>query len=59
MDSIRLDVVTAERSVYSDDVDIVIAPVSSVSGHYAAPHPLMTMLQPGELIARKARRSSA
>lgn len=56
MDSIRLDVVTAERSVYSDNVDIVIAP--GIEGQLGImPHhtPLMTMLQPGELIARKGK----
>ena len=54
MATIRLDIVTAERSVYSDDVDIVLAP--GVVGQLGVlPHhtPLMTMLQPGELIARK------
>ncbi len=54
MASIRLDVVTAERAVYSEDVDIVIAP--GVAGQLGIlPHhtPLMTLLEPGELIARK------
>jgi F-type H+-transporting ATPase subunit epsilon len=54
MAKIRLDIVTAERSVYSDDVDMVIAP--GIEGQLGIlPHhaPLMTMLQPGELIARK------
>ncbi|GAF74022.1 unnamed protein product [marine sediment metagenome] len=54
MSSIRLEVVTAERAVYSDDVDIVIAP--GVEGQLGIlPHhtPLMTMLQPGELRVRK------
>ena len=54
MDKIRLDIVTAERSVYSDDVDEVIAP--GIEGQLGIlPHhtPLMTMLQPGELIAKK------
>jgi len=54
MASVKLDVVTAERAVYSDDVDIVIAP--GIQGQLGIlPHhtPLMTMLQPGELIARK------
>jgi F-type H+-transporting ATPase subunit epsilon len=52
--TLRLDIVTAERAVYSDDVDIVIAP--GVLGQLGIlPHhtPLMTMLEPGELIARK------
>lgn len=54
MASIRLDVVTAERAVYSEDVDIVIAP--GVAGQLGIlPHhtPLMTLLEPGELIAKK------
>ncbi len=54
MANIKLDVVTAERAVYSDDVDMVIAP--GVEGQLGIlPHhtPLMTMLQPGELIAKK------
>ena len=54
MATIKLDIVTAERVVYSDDVDIVIAP--GIEGQLGIlPHhsPLMTMLQPGELIARK------
>jgi F-type H+-transporting ATPase subunit epsilon len=51
---IRLDVVTAERLVYSDDVDIVVVP--GAEGELAIlPHhaPLMTMLRPGELRTRK------
>ena len=54
MTTIKLDVVTAERLVYSDDVDVVIAP--AIEGQVAIlPHhtPLMTMLEPGELVARK------
>ena len=54
MANIRLDVVTTERTVYSEDVDMVIAP--GVEGQLGIlPHhtPLMTMLEPGELIARK------
>jgi len=51
---IKLDVVTAERLVYSDEVDIVVIP--GLEGEMAVlPHhaPLMSMLQPGELRARK------
>lgn len=51
---IRLDIVTAERMVYSDDVDVVIAP--GIVGQLGIlPHhtPLMTILQPGELRVRK------
>lgn len=54
MSSIRLDIVTAERAVYSDEVDVVIAP--GIEGQLGIlPHhaPLMTMLQPGELLVRK------
>jgi F-type H+-transporting ATPase subunit epsilon len=55
MSSLKLDIVTAERVVYSGDVDAVIAP--GVEGQLGIlPHhaPLMTMLQAGELVARKA-----
>jgi F-type H+-transporting ATPase subunit epsilon len=51
---IRLEIVTGERLVYSDDVDSVVAPgVDGEMGilpHHAA---LMTMLQPGELRVKK------
>lgn len=52
--TIKLDIVTAEQLVFSDDVDIVVAP--GIDGELAVlPHhaPLMTMLQPGELRVRK------
>src|SRR4030043_387662 len=55
MSSLKLDIVTAERVVYSGEVDAVIAP--GVEGQLGIlPHhaPLMTMLQAGELVARKA-----
>lgn len=54
MSSIRLEIVTAERAVYSEDVDVVVAP--GVEGQLGIlPHhaPLMTTLQPGELLVRK------
>jgi F-type H+-transporting ATPase subunit epsilon len=54
MSSLKVDIVTAERVVYSEDVDIVIAP--GVEGQLGVlPHhaPLMTILQAGELIVRK------
>lgn len=53
MAGIRLDVVTAEQLVFSEDVDLVVAP--GIDGEMAIlPHhaPLMTMLQPGELLVR-------
>ena len=54
MSGVRLDIVTAERAVYSEDVDAVIAP--GVAGQLGIlPHhaPLMTTLQAGELRVRK------
>ena len=54
MAKIRLDIVTAERLVYSEDVDEVVAP--GVDGQLGIlPHhsPLMTMLAPGELLVKQ------
>jgi len=54
MSSMRLDIVTAERVVFSEDVDVVVAP--GVEGQLGIlPHhaPLMTTLQPGELLVRQ------
>jgi len=54
MPTIKLDVVTAERVVFSDEVDAVVAP--GVQGQLGIlPHhtPLMTTLQLGELLVRK------
>jgi F-type H+-transporting ATPase subunit epsilon len=54
MATTRLDIVTAERVVFSEDVDVVVAP--GVEGQLGIlPHhaPLMTMLSPGELLVRK------
>ena len=59
MASIKLDVVTAERVIFSDDVDLVVAP--GVEGQLGIlPHhtPLMTMLQPGELRLKKGGEES-
>ena len=54
MSPIKLDIVTAEKSVYSDNVDEVIAPGTmgqlGILPHHA---PLMTMLEPGELVIKK------
>jgi F-type H+-transporting ATPase subunit epsilon len=50
----RLEIVTAERMIFSDDVSAVIA--WGVEGQLGIlPHhaPLMTMLQPGDLMIRK------
>ena len=54
MAPMRLEIITAERQVYSDDVDVVVAP--GIEGQLGIlPHhaPLMTALQPGELMVRK------
>lgn len=54
MPGIRLDIVTAERAVYSEEVDMVIAP--GIEGQLGIlPHhtPLMTALQAGELRVKK------
>ena len=54
MSPIRLDIVTAERLVYSEEVDTIIAP--GIEGQLGIlPHhtPLMTILQAGEMMVRK------
>lgn len=54
MANLKLDIVTAERIVYSEEVDAIIAP--GVEGQLGIlPHhaPLMTILQSGELVVRK------
>lgn len=54
MSSLKLDIVTAEKVVYSQDVDEVVAP--GVEGQLGIlPHhtPLMTTLQAGELRVKK------
>ncbi len=51
---LKIDIVTAERAVLSDEVDLVLAP--GVEGQLGIlPHhaPLMTMLAPGEMVLRK------
>lgn len=54
MAKIKLDIVTAERVVLSEEVDAVVVP--GVEGQLGIlPHhaPLMTMIKPGLLVARK------
>lgn len=51
---VRIDVVTAERLVFSEDADIVLVP--GVEGEMGIlPHHahLMTAIQPGEIMVRK------
>ena len=51
---IRLEIVTGERMVYSDDVDAVIAPgIDGEIGILPRHAALMTMLKPGELVVTK------
>ncbi len=57
MATIRLEIVTPEKMVFSDDVDLILA--WGVEGQLGIlPHhaPLMTMLQPGDLMYRKGTR---
>ena len=54
MATLKLEIVTAERAVYSDEVDMVIAPgIMGQLGILPNHAPLMTMLEPGELCVRK------
>ncbi len=60
MPGLKIDIVTAERTVYTDEVDIVIAP--GVEGQLGIlPHhaPLMTILQAGELVVRKGNQEES
>ena len=53
--TVKLDVVTAERVVFSEDVDVVVAP--GIEGQLGIlPHhaPLMTMIQSGELLIKQS-----
>jgi F-type H+-transporting ATPase subunit epsilon len=51
---LHLQIVTAERMVYEDDVDMVIAPAWDGAVGILPPHaPLLTTLQIGELLVRK------
>jgi len=51
---LRLEIVTAERPVYSDDVDMVVAPgIEGQLGILPNHAPLLTILQPGEIFLRK------
>ena len=54
MPGMLLGIITAESQVFGDDVDMVVAP--GIDGELGIlPHhaPLMTMLQPGEILIRK------
>ena len=50
MADMRLEIVTAERVVYSDDVSILVAPgIDGELGILPSHAPLLTVLQPGEI----------
>jgi F-type H+-transporting ATPase subunit epsilon len=54
MATLKVEIITAERQVFSDDVNTVVAP--GVEGELGIlPHhaPLITMLKPGEVLIRK------
>ena len=59
MAPMRLDVITAEREVLSDEVDLIVAPGSEGElGILPSHSPLMTTLREGELTIRKAGEDS-
>ena len=54
MVTMRLEIITAEGRVYSDDVEILVAPgIDGALGILPHHAPLMTALQPGEIMVRK------
>jgi len=54
MATLKLEIVTPEAKVYSEDVDMVALPgVEGEMGIYPMHVPLMTQLAAGEIIARK------
>jgi F-type H+-transporting ATPase subunit epsilon len=55
--TIPIDIVTAEKIVYSDNVDILVAPGREGQLGILPKHsPLITTLVPGELIVKKSNR---
>jgi F-type H+-transporting ATPase subunit epsilon len=54
MPKIKLDIVTPERTIFSDEVDMVIAPgIDGVLGILPRHAPLLTALTIGELVIKK------
>ena len=54
MSPVKLEVVTAEKLVYSDEVDILLAPgIDGQLGILPQHAPLMTILEAGEMVAQK------
>ena len=55
----RLEIITAERVLFEDEVDVVVAPgIEGELGVLPRHAPLMTMLQPGELRYRTGAEES-
>jgi F-type H+-transporting ATPase subunit epsilon len=53
-DTLKLEIVTPDGTVYSEDVEMVTLPgVEGQMGVYPRHVPLMTQMVPGEIIARK------
>jgi F-type H+-transporting ATPase subunit epsilon len=58
-ETLRLEIVTPEATVYSEDVDMVALPgVVGQIGVYPQHVPLMTQMVPGEMIVRKDARDN-
>lgn len=54
MPPMQLEIITAEQQVYGGEVDLVVAPgIEGELGILAHHAPLMTALQPGEILIRK------
>ena len=54
MATMMLEIITAEQQLYGDEVEMVVAPGADGQLGILPRHaPLMTMLQPGELLIRK------
>ena len=54
MATMQLEIITAEQQVFGGDVDLVVAPgIEGELGILAHHAPLMTALQPGEILIRK------
>jgi len=54
-DTLRLEIITPEGSVYSKDVELVTLPgVAGEMGVYPHHVPLMTQLVPGEIVAHES-----
>ena len=54
MATLKLEIVTPEAKIYSEDVDMVTLPgVEGEMGIYPMHVPLMTQIAPGEIVVRK------